>query len=473
VNLAAAVLAVLPLISAPAPAAAASTLTWTPCATAAEPTAQCSQVDVPIDRQHPELGTVRLPLARVPATDPAHRIGSLLVNPGGPGGSGVDFVQAGGLSTPVVGKISGTLRERFDIVGFDPRGVWLSSPRVTCDPAKNYDPKISSFPTTRAQYDAYVGHNRAFGEDCLAKTGPLFGRVDTQSAAEDVDAIRVALGEQKISWLGLSYGTELGAVYASKHPDRVRTMVLDGVVDHARPLRQAMIEEAAATEDSLRRFVSWCDRSAECALRGKNVLARYDDLVTNGAYAKAIGRKATGEELASAAYSYLYMPKQWPALSRALANPDSSELAQHSQFAGETYAAYRAIGCQDFPSPFTGLADLRATVGAIRAVAPHSWRYTEYWDLSAGCTGWPVPPRNPPQPHPVHGAPPILVVGGAHDPATPLPWARGLAASIDRSVLLPYYEDGHTGLFNSECVRQAEARYLVTGVTPVRGAFCG
>ncbi|WP_134664305.1 MULTISPECIES: alpha/beta hydrolase [unclassified Amycolatopsis] len=467
-NLAAAVLTLLPLVSAPTPA-----LTWTPCGTEQEPTAQCSQVEVPIDRAHPETGTAHIPLTRLPAADQQHRIGSLLVNPGGPGGSGVGFVRFGGLDPKVIGSARKPLRDRFDIIGFDPRGVWFSDPKISCDPAKLHDPKIGLFPATKQQYDAFVAHNRAAGEDCLAKTGPMLGHVDTQSAAEDIDAIRGALGEQKISWLGVSYGTELGAVYASKHPDRVRTMVLDGAIDHARPMRQAMVEEAAATEDALRRFAGWCDRSTDCALHGKNALARYDHLVTHGAYAKALGRKATGEELASGAYGYLYLPAEWPELSRALADPDASALAQHASFASETYGAYRSIGCQDFPSPFTGLADLRATAGVIRAVAPHSWRYSEYWDLSAGCTGWPLPAMNPPQPHPVRGAPPILVVGGAHDPATPLPWARGLAASIDGSALLTYLGDGHTGLLNSECVRRAEARYLVSGVTPPRGEFCG
>ncbi|PKV93171.1 alpha/beta hydrolase family protein [Amycolatopsis echigonensis] len=293
-------------------------------------------------------------------------------------------MRFGGLAPKVIGSARKPLRDRFDLIGFDPRGVWFSDPKITCDQAKLYDPKIGLFPSTRQQYDAFAAHNRAAGEDCLAKTGPMLGHVDTQSAAEDIDAIRAALGEQKISWLGVSYGTELGAVYASKHPDRVRTMVLDGAVDHARPMRQAMVEEAAATEDALLRFVAWCDRSSDCALHGKNALARYDDLVTHGGYARALGRQATGEELASGAYGYLSLPSQWPNLSRALADLDASALATNSQFASETYGAYRSIGCEDFPSPFTRLADLRATATTIRAVAPHSWRYSEYWDLSAG-----------------------------------------------------------------------------------------
>ncbi|PFG48480.1 alpha/beta hydrolase family protein [Amycolatopsis sulphurea] len=462
-NLAVAVLTLLPLITAPT-----HSLVWTACPTKQEPTAQCTRVTVPIDREHPEAGTAQIAVARLPAKDPAHRIGSLLVNPGGPGGSGAGFARVGGLDQPG----TESLYERFDVVGFDPRGVPESTPRITCSPEKLYDTGLNRFPSTRAEYAAFVEHNRAAGEDCLAKTGPMLGHVDTKSAAEDVDAIRSALGEQRISWFGLSYGTELGAVYASSHPGRVDRMVLDGAVDHARPIRQAMIEEAAATEDALLRFSSWCHGSSECALHGQDVLARYDDLASHGAYAKALGRKATGDELASGAYGFLYLRSNWPELGRALAAKDASELAQNSQYATPTYGAYRSIGCQDFPAPFTGVADMRTTAALVRTVAPHSWRYTEYWDLSAGCTGWPLPARNPPQAHPVHGAPPILVVGGAHDPATPLPWARGLAASIDGSSLLTRLDDGHTGLYNSPCAVAAEVDYLVSGVTPGRGAVC-
>ncbi|SEP52143.1 alpha/beta hydrolase [Amycolatopsis saalfeldensis] len=468
-KLVAAALLLLPLLTVPASPA----LQWTPCATRPEPTARCAHVDVPLDRTRPEAGTARLALAELPATDPAHRIGSLLINPGGPGGSGVGYVQFGGFSGPEFAQ----LRQHFDLVGFDPRGVWFSTPKITCDPAKLYDPAVNRYPATEAEYAALLAHNRAAGEDCLAKTGPMLGQADTQSAAEDVESIRVALGEPKISWLGVSYGTELGAVYASKHPDHVRAMVLDGAVDHARPLRQAIIEEAAATEDSLVRFASWCEGSAECALHGVDVLRYYDDLVARGAYSSALGRTATGDELSSGVYGFLASRSQWPDLGRALAaaggdHPDSAALTQVASFFSPIYGAYRAIGCQDFPSPFTGLADLRVTAGLVRAVAPHSWRYSEFWDFTSGCAGWPVPAKNPPQPSPVHGAPPILVVGGTHDPATPLAWARGLADSIDGSVLLTRTDDGHTGLDNSPCARAEEVKYLVSGITPGPGKVC-
>ncbi|MEV6449201.1 alpha/beta hydrolase [Amycolatopsis sp. NPDC051716] len=472
-----AVIAAVVCMAAVPAVASASVLTWRPCATQQEPSAECATVDVPIDRARPELGSAQLALARLPALDPGGRLGSLLVNPGGPGGSGVGFVQFGGLASPDLAQ----LRQRFDVVGFDPRGDWYSTPRITCDPATLFDPALNRFPSTRAGFGALVAHNRRAGADCLARTGPLLRNADTQSAAEDIETIRAALGEPKISWLGLSYGTELGAVYASKHPGRVRAMVLDGAIDHARPMNQAILEEAAATEDALVRFADWCRAATGCALHGQDVLRFYDDVVARAArgliWSSDLGRPATADEVSAGVYGHLYLRDDWPALGRDLAAaggefPDAKGLTERNQFLSPIYGAYRAIGCHDFPSPFTGPADLDRMARLVRAVAPHSWRYSEYWDFASGCTGWPIPPKNPPQPHPVHGAPPILVVGGAHDPATPLAWARGLAASIDGAALLTRTDDGHTGLFNTACARAAEVAYLVRGVVPGRGAIC-
>ncbi|KDN19485.1 alpha/beta hydrolase [Amycolatopsis rifamycinica] len=472
-----AVVAAVVVMAAVPAVASASVLTWSSCATQQEPSAECATVEVPIDRARPELGSARLALARLPARDRSHRIGSLLVNPGGPGGSGVGFAQSGGLASPDLAP----LRERFDVVGFDPRGDWYSTPRITCDAATLYDPALNRFPSTRAGFEALVAHNRKAGADCLARTGSLLAYADTQSAAEDIETIRAALGEPKISWLGLSYGTELGAVYASKHPGRVRAMVLDGAIDHARPMRQAILEEAAATEDALVRFAAWCRGSAGCALHGQDVLRFYDDVVAraarSGIWSSELKRSATADEISAGVYGYLYIRDDWPALGTHLAAaggefPDARGLTERNQFLSPIYGAYRAIGCHDFPSPFTGPADLGTMARLLRAAAPHSWRYSEYWDFAAGCTGWPIAPKNPPQPHSVHGAPPILVIGGAHDPATPLPWARTLAASINGAALLTRTDDGHTGLFNSACTRAAEVVYLVDGVVPGRGAVC-
>ncbi|WP_020418365.1 alpha/beta hydrolase [Amycolatopsis sp. ATCC 39116] len=432
------------LLVTPAATPAAPALTWRDCATPqTAQRLQCAELDVP---------GATLRLARLPALDPARRIGSLLVNPGGPGGSGADVVAYGGLglATPEFAELT----RRFDVIGFDPRGVGGSTPAITCGPV--HDPAVSRFPADDAGYARLAAHNRNAGLGCR---GPR--DVDTATVAEDVERIRLAIGEERISWLGASYGTEIGALYAARHPHHVRAMVLDGAVDHALPMRQAVLDAAAATEDALLRFARWC--ASNCG--DDDVLARYDALMTTGAPSAQLGRNATPEELAAGVYSHLYFPQLWPRLADALraAPADASALTSAMPFGSAEYPAYRAVGCQDFPSPFTGPADLRRTADRVREAAPHSWRYSEFWDFASGCLGWPVPAANPPHAEPVRGAPPILVVGGEHDPATPLTWARSLASRIERSVLLTDPEDGHTGVYNSACARSHEAAYLISG----------
>ena len=175
-----------------------------------------------------------------------------------------------------------------------------------------------------------------------------------------------------------------------------------------------------------------------------------------GVPAKNLGRPATADELAAGIYGYLNEPAAWPDLAKALAaaggsSPDASGLTDVMQFdKGDNgtgvYAAYRAVGCHDFPSPspFTGPADMRVMGDLLRVVAPHSWRYSEYWDFASGCTGWPVKAQNPPGPEVITGRPPILLVGELHDPATPWRWTHALASRIENGTLLTYTGDGHT-----------------------------
>ncbi|RZQ65182.1 alpha/beta hydrolase [Amycolatopsis suaedae] len=462
----AAVAVALPL--AAVPAAASPAIDWRPCPITQVPDKQCGSLAVA-----DPAGTVTIELTRLPARDRANRVGVLLTNPGGPGGSGVDTVGFGGLgiATPEFGVV----RDRFDIIGWDPRGVGHSKPAVTCDPATLYRPGRNFFPRTKAEYDRLAMQNRAAGEDCLARTGPLLDRVDTGNAADDIEDIRVALGEEKINWLGLSYGTELGAVYASKYPQRVRAMVLDGAADHGRPTRQVILEEAAAGEQALNRFAAWCAGAADCALRGRDVLADHDRLMAQAEAGRlpssALDRPVTAEEASAGVYGLLGIKGAWPVLSQALAKatdaqPDAKDLTAATVFGHPSYAAYRAVGCHDFPAPFIGAADMRITGDLMKAVAPRTWRYVEFWDFTAGCVGWPVRPGNPPQDHPIKGTGPILVASTTHDPATPLAWARGLAGTIENSALLIAEADGHTATYNSACARSREAEYLVSGNVP-------
>ncbi|KZB85062.1 alpha/beta hydrolase [Amycolatopsis regifaucium] len=460
-------LTLLPLSALPA--SAAPRIDWKPCATEYAPTLECASLRV--------SGVFSIALAKLPATDAGRRVGSLLTNPGGPGGSGVTVLKYGGRGFALDKPEMAEVRQRFDVIGFDPRGVGASTPAIACGPDL-HDPAVSRFPKNRADYEKLIAHNRVSGAECLKRTGPALSQVDTWRAADDVESIRTALGEPKVNWLGVSYGSELGAVYAEKYPKRVRTMVLDGAVDHSRPTRQAILDETIATEGALNDFAKWCTTSAECVLRGKDVLATYDALMRTpgGVPAKELGRNLTAEEMSAGIYGGLILPAFWPAVAQGIADstaekPDASALAPYAQL-DPSYGAYRAIGCHDFGAPFTSYADMKAMQGLVKTLAPHAWRYSEFWDMASGCAGWPVASAYLPRPQQVRGAAPILVVGGEHDPATPLVWARGLARNIENSTLLVDAGYGHTGLLNSACVRDEEVKYLVSGVTPAPGKVC-
>ncbi|WP_329236670.1 alpha/beta hydrolase [Actinoallomurus sp. NBC_01490] len=455
-----------------------SSLDWRDCHTAnTAPQLECATVTVPLDWSHPDGKKISLAVDRLRATDTSHRIGSLLVNPGGPGGSGTATVGQGGM---FLGSADlKPLRERFDLVGLDPRGVGDSTPVRCSTPV--YDPAAPTFPANEAQYRRLVASSRRHGLDCAKATGPLIGRVDTVSAARDVDAVRAALGESRITWLGVSYGTELGAAYARLFPGRVRAMVLDGAVDHTRSVARDAIDESTAIEREFRRFAAWCTATGDCALHGRDVVKDFDALVARAGRGEvddpALKRSLSAAEVTSATYAYLTMRSMWPQLGTALAAAektpsDASALGQALVGADPTYPAYRAIGCQDFPPDIHGYADLRARMAAVRKAAPHMWRYSEFWDWTTGCSGWPVKAADPPAPQRITGVPTVLVVGNTYDPSTPYAWARSLARQISGSRLLTYDGDGHTALYHSSCARHDEVDYLLTGQAPAPGTRC-
>jgi pimeloyl-ACP methyl ester carboxylesterase len=470
----AAVAAVAVAFSVAAPAtASAATIDWQPCA-GLPAGAECARLEVPLDWGHPEGAKISLALARHRAADPARRLGSLVLNPGGPGGAGAKVVQFG------ANQLAPELRDRFDLVGFDPRGVGGSTPAITCSQPV-FGP--TQFPATQAEFDQLVAHNRAIGEDCLRNTGPLLEHVDTISVARDLEALRVALGDERLNFLGLSYGTLIGNIYANMYPKNVRAMVLDGPVDHTVGSVRMVADENAASEVALQHFFTWCEQETSCELHTdvRSTYAQFLRAAERGPLpAPGIpGGSTTGEVARQGVYAMLNVVSVRPTLATAIKQAvagDASALAKAATNGPDSdeipdnvrgLQAYTAITCHDFPSDISTFSQLRREIIRARWTAPDIDGHVEGWLVQAGCIGWPVRARDPWQRVPVRGTPPILVVAGTYDPATPYAWGVGLASQIKGSVLLTRSTDGHTGLLNDTCAVQREVEYLLNPTAPV------
>ena len=480
----AAFLVVLTVLAAAAPAAARppATIEWQPCAD--NPTAQCGTLSVPIDWTDPYSPRIDLAVARRPATDPARRIGALIVNPGGPGGSGVDF------AVDADAFFSATLRARFDVVGFDPRGVSRSHP-VICSStlvAAAPDPLIAG----PAQYDATVAYNRKLAADCRRRTGPLFGHVDTLSVARDMDAIRAALGEEKISFYGASYGTLLGAQYAQLYPRRIRAVVLDSVMDHSADVDDFLGTETAATQDAFDQFAAWCDREVVCVLHGHDVRAIWAQLLARAAAGTLIdpyqpAKRLTAYAFLQVAFTSYYEP-QWYALAYylreasilqpAAGKPVTAEPVTAKPVTGEPVAGaviehgFAAMFCADWALPVRGYPDLAARLAALRLKAPQMLASPLALSATVGCLGWPAKPADPQRDlRPV--ATGVLVVNAKHDPATAYAWARHVAAQLGPAARLITYDGwGHIAYGRTGCVTGTIDTYLITDRTPAPGTAC-
>ncbi|GAA2325061.1 alpha/beta hydrolase [Nonomuraea roseoviolacea subsp. roseoviolacea] len=468
------VLLALLLASPPTPPTPAPPpVSWQPCGTRQ---AECGTVEVPLDWDAPSGRTIKLSVVRRKAT--GERLGTLFFNPGGPGGQAAmllrDYPQY---------AVSDELLRRFDVVGVDPRGVGESS-AVTCG-RPVHDPAVTQFPGTLAEYRELVAHNRAVGLSCLSATGPLLREVDTTSVARDFDAVRAALGESRISFLGKSYGTMLGAEYARLFPGRVRTMALDGAVDHSLPSERLVADASVAVEDSFERFVRWCAETPDCALHGRDVARVWDDLVARAGRAPIPvqgGRPLTAEELRYVAYVFLnQLPEYGKGLANAIAQAEKGDAAIFASVRASALddpastAAYRSILCLDIAHGIGGYRDLRARLDRVGKLAPHMKGTSEFWDMTAGCVGWPIRPTNPQRPLDVRGVPPVLVVGNTHDPATPLAWARSLSSRIQGSGLLVNDEnggDGHSAYLRAACATARIDAYLTSGTLPPAGTVC-
>ncbi|MFB7595877.1 alpha/beta hydrolase [Streptomyces sp. NPDC056160] len=472
--------------SSAVPGQPAAALHWRACPFPGAPKElRCASIRVPVDYAHPEGPTTTVTVDRLPATG-AHPVGSLFFDPGGPGGSGTRVVYAESLGTKV---FSAATRENFDVIGLDPRGIGLSS-AVRCDPAL-LNRRVSLFPKDEAAFGRLVARNRELAESCRRLTGPLVDHVDTVSAARDLEALRQALGQGGLNYLGLSYGSQLGATYAELFPRHIRTLALDGALDHSLRTTSLLRYEAHAYEESFDRFADWCADDGSCALHGTDVRRLVDTLVASAdrtplpapqcAEAGDCRASVTGEDIRLNLQNLLLFPARRnnaalalqqaaggdaSAFSPALAAGPSDDIVNGSGI---------AVECLDWPTPIRTLADLRRLRRLGEASAPRLGGASQSWTILTGCVGRPAPVVNPPRPVRARNAPPILITNATHDPSTAYPWALRLHRQLSSSVLVTREGDGHTSYLahGPSHTRDAIDTYLRTGRAPAPGTVYG
>jgi pimeloyl-ACP methyl ester carboxylesterase len=471
------------LAAADASAAATHAPSWGACPYPDVPAKlQCATLTVPVDYAHPARGSTHVVIDRLPALSPAHRLGSLVFDPGGPGGSGTVWVAK---ATRIFTR---GVRRDYDLIGFDPRGVGLSDP-IRCSVAL-FNRPIDYFPRTRSAFRRLVAHNRALGRSCQRDSGPLAAHDDTISVVRDLDAVRATLGEPTLNYLGLSYGTEIGALYAARFPHRIGRMVLDGNLEHSLDERTMVLDESHVYEVELSRWGTWCDHAKSCSLRGHHPLQAFTRLAARAdrrpipapgcAKANCRGR-VTGQDIRQDAQNLILFKNPgivgpgWAGLATAIRQAQRGNATLLSQL--RAAASNRVVAgsglsveCQDFPTTVNTFAGLRALGALVRRLNPLTGGLSQSYEIAAQCVGWPLAAHNPP--HRLHVSsriPPILMVNSTHDPSTAYVWATVLHRQLPHSVLLTRRGDGHTSYLNPGATRGAINAFLVGGALPKPG----
>jgi pimeloyl-ACP methyl ester carboxylesterase len=433
-------------------------IAWHACPDVAE--AQCGTLRVPVDWNRPRGESFDLAVSRRKATDPAKRIGVLVGDPGGPGGSGAEFAQWTSLFGPDV-------RARFDVVGFDQRGTGGSAFIRCSEDLLNDGPSL--YPVDQAGFDALVAHNRDLFADCRARSGPVFDHADTGQSARDLDAVRRALGERKINYVGLSYGTVLGQAYAERFGGNLRSMILDSTIDHSADTRRFVGDRAASAEAAFGEFVKWCDRAASCALHGQDVRAVWQQALDN---ADAVGWGR--QRFAQSVQTSLQGPG-WAEIAQLIAQMAGAEPSRGmAAFVEYNYWSVRlATVCQDFSLRVRDYQDYARLRAEELRRGPTTLGSAIGHEEVMSCAGITGPPANPPHRLTIRTGPKILVMNSRHDTATPYAWARNIHQQAPaHTALLTYDGWGHIAYDRSECTRGAAETYLITLRTPAEGASC-
>jgi pimeloyl-ACP methyl ester carboxylesterase len=457
------------------------TLRWSGCGGDFE----CTTLDVPLDYHRSDGDTIEIKVIRLPAAGSGRRIGSLLINPGGPGASGIEHARDARL------HITSTVRLRYDIVGFDPRGVGTSTP-IDCLDDRETDRLLATdgSPDDDAEVQTLVEESRFFAEQCEQESGKLLPHIGTADVARDVDVLRAALGDERLHYLGRSYGTLIGAVFAEQFPARVGRMVLDGAEDPRVPGVEMALAQARGFEQAFDAFVADCVMRSDCPLGrshggAKQRLADLLDSIDRRPLPGRDGREMTQSLAMLGIALTMYEEVQgWPALRLALSralDEDGSVLmllsdlytrrGENGRYTGNSNEAIYAVNCVDRPDTQTP-DEIKRQLPRFRKASPIFGDFLAWGALP--CTYWPVQSGAKARAITAPGAAPIVVVGTIRDPATPYAWSEGLAAQLDSGVLLTYDGDGHTAYGRgNRCIDAAVETYLVSGKPPRDGRRCG
>ena len=472
-------------------------------------TFSCAVITVPLDYANPKGETISIAVKKRAATG-GHAQGALFINPGGPGDSGVSFAERAG------NAFSPDLLEAYDIIGFDPRGVGSSTaitcssdddsssstaePSATASSSASGTPSAGTEPSPESSAEAASGGEsyeewaestrqsfQELTEQCASHTEPaaLLDHVDTVSAARDLDILRALAGQEKLNYLGFSYGTYLASVYAETFPGNTGRMVLDGAIDPSLSLAEQGLGQAKGFEQALRTYVDYCQNSTGCPLSGGTDagVQQIRDLITSAnSTPLATGdpnRTVTGSDIVAALSEYLYTTEQnWKplnkALDQAINHRDGSAFVaseeQDTSSKDDGGGAFQAVTCLDYPVE-GDKTTWAAQYEQAKREAPVFADSAVGMDLV--CSVWGHNgTRKPTQIH-ARGAAPILVVGTTGDPATPYAWSKSLAEQLDSGQLLTWEGNGHTAYGgDASCVNDAVDAYLISGTMPKKGLTC-
>ncbi|MEU0946448.1 alpha/beta hydrolase [Streptomyces canus] len=451
---------------------------------------ECATLKAPLDYDKPADGDVRLAVSRRKATGPGKRLGSLFVNPGGPGGSAVGYVQAyAGIGYPA------EVRARYDMVAVDPRGVARSEP-VACLDGRDMDTytQTDSTPDDAREATELVDAYKKFAEACGAHSPRLLRHVSTVETARDMDIVRAALGDAKLNYVGASYGTFLGATYAGLFPGRSGRLVLDGAMDPSLPARRLNLDQTAGFETAFQSFAKDCVQQPDCPLgakgtpsadAGRKLKAFFRKLDAHPIPTGDADGRTLGEALATTGViAAMYDESSWAQLREALNSAMKKKDGAGLLVLADSYyerdgdgrysnlmSANAAVNCLDLPPAYDSPDEVEKAVPAFEKASPVFGEGLAWASLS--CAYWPVGPTGEPHRIDARGATPIVVVGTTRDPATPYRWARALAAQLSSARLLTYEGDGHTAYGRgSACIDSAINAYLLRGTPPVDGKRC-